>query len=261
MKYNRMVLPLFLGLLLFYYNSYASDDSLDIGQTSADLAADSLWRPSAVSAVNRVLQMIGIDEGRSARSTSILSTDTVVKNIHDSTTPFLSGSVNASRVYAVELRCYWPPVSKDNSPSGTSELYATRAIIDSATGRLYEIRLSNMDSKETPALTPSAITERTMKAMDNQRLVGFPLQPPTLSLLDAVASARSRGVPIGPVESADLIVARYVLFQSDRTSGVVAAWEIYCYAPIDFGHGPIGHLRNVLDANTGEAVCRTSNMP
>ncbi len=258
MRYRFCLILTFLALTLGWCLSVSSDDTTD---TLLEPVVSIEWESSPESALSRVLGMVGFDTVKATRSRTILSQMASVSSIRDTVTPFLADSVNASRVYLVEVECLWPPAQEDDSTTYVSKRYDMRAIVDSATGRLYEVRLVKVDNEEPVNLPSSSETEGFMTGHYNQRLTGFPQLPPKLSLLGATKLAISKGVLVGPVESGDLIVARYVMYQSDLIEGIVPVWEIYSYGPIDLGHGPLGHLRNVISSNTGEAMCRTSNLP
>ncbi len=201
---------------------------------------------SKQEAVTRALEYTGFDELRNFELDKSLNEVQLI-TVHDSTTPFLSDSINGKTAWAVEFENI---VLQANASPITFTV-----ILDAETGRLFEIRSKYEGPPEKRPCEPSAKLAEQQLGMTIERYLGLPQTPPSVSFLQALDSAFT-----SPVH-ASLTIARYVIYSSQgRAEQPVWAISLHGLPPIPVKHGTIDFMRSVINAETGERIMEV-NLP
>jgi hypothetical protein len=188
-------------------------------------------------------------------------------DVNDDNTPFLHSQINRKRnIWRVRIKNV--RLKLKSAIPWLKDRYVRNfeVLVDPNTGHLLRIR-SKFDGHDPNMLPepPAEVAEEEMRNSGNEIYHGFPLDPPKISLLDALDAV------MGSPYLAKEIYAVHVI-QSDMGSKPRAVWAITLRGiPPITRIGPsrvrakellpvwqLNHIRNVLDASTGKLLFATS---
>ena len=221
----------------------------------AQTAAKTNYVPvtTAEEAVERALAYTGFAklEGLDTKDRKEMVQLTVVR---DSTTPFLSDSIEGRVVWRIEMPGLILDLTAYDNEEETAHPKNFTILIDSVSGRLTDVQFS--DPGVEAAMFPDApwqVATRQLKEMTHEEYVGFPNELPNVTLLEAL----DRGVLGSPI-ACKRGVAQYVLYTyRGRKSRPV--WVVHLHG-LPPSMGGITHMRSVVDAVTGKEI-RSVNLP
>ncbi len=224
---------------------------------------------TAEEAVERALAYTGFDklEDLDLTDRREMACLTVAR---DSTTPFLSDSINGRTVWQVDVQDVILDLDWAKPDVVLKYPKDVRVTIDSATGRLFEIRLLKSGDEYDPSYTiPADTSEKQIRSLNGEVFLGFPIDTPGMTFLEVLNVGDLCGSPL----TAGLTVGHYVVHYVFR-SDTLPAWTIdthtlqpgseTSYVPArgpNLGSYPWQgrcHIvsRSVVDAMTGELIHR-----
>jgi len=237
--------------------------------TQTTAKADYVPVTTAEEAVERALAYTGFDklEGLDTKDRWEMARLTIAR---DSTTPFLSDSINGRTVWQVDVQDVILDLDWAKPDVVLKYPKDVRVTIDSATGRLFEIRLLNSGDEYNPGYTiPADTSEKQIRSLNGEKFLGFPIDAPGMTFLEVLNVRGLCGSPL----TAGLMVGHYVVHYVFR-SDTLPAWTIDTHTlqpgsetnPVQ-ARGPYHgsypwqgrcHIvsRSVVDAMTGELIHR-----
>lgn len=201
-------------------------------------------------------------------------------DINDDNTPFLHAQINGKKgVWRVEIKNVRLKLESAVSEFKDRYVRSFDVLIDPNTGHLLKIT-SAFDGNDPNMLPepPAIVAEAQIKNHGNEIYHGFPLEPPKISLLQALDAILREGV--GSPFLAKEIYAVYVM--ESRMRGYKSGWEprpVWAITLRGIPRRPLkgkppslhdtpdeelvpawqrNHMRNVVDARTGKVLFATS---
>ena len=201
---------------------------------------------TAEEAVERALIYTGLDrlEGLDLKDRGEMACLTIAR---DSTTPFLSDSINGRRVWQVLFDNVVLDTESSSPEAAQKHPKTIHILIDSASGQLYEVLVLDIDTDRSEASrAPAFIAEEQLRGITHEEYLGFPGEPPAITLL-AVFGMRW----CSPLES-KYMFANYVIYRS-RDAEPRNVWVVHGHGFPPFRDG-VDNMRTVIDARTGEGL-------
>jgi hypothetical protein len=233
-----------LTVLALIVNSYGLVTHVD-----AQTLKDSYAIQTPDQAVNRALAYTGFDKLKDFNPDKSLGEVQLV-TARDSTTPFLSDSINSRTAWRVSFKDLILPLYGFKQQTIASHPKSFQILIDAETARLFEIRSVSDASREGGLCeAPAKVATEQLRYMAAEIYYGFPKEPPATSFLEALDS-----LSYSPLH-AKFVVAQYVLYNRGGPE-YQRVWTINLYGlpPIPVKYGTIDFMRCVIDAQTGQGI-------
>ncbi|MFZ5980202.1 MAG: hypothetical protein ACOYVF_06175 [Candidatus Zixiibacteriota bacterium] len=251
MSLKKILIVTVVTTLLLGINTPAQNkDNDDSVQTKSALTSE--------EAVAKAIDYLGIQNLKDFNIDKALTKSECVI-LHDSTTPFLSETINNDTVWEVVFDIDFGLIDEELSKG--MEYYKTvHTYLDKNKGTLIKIVAveDGVSESALPILPPADIAENGIRAVGDGQYHGIPGDVPKTSFFEAMKEV------IVDYRDAVEITALYVLFSDVRVEEK-PVWDIHIYGiehPLGAGRKNIplnqrNHLRNVIDAITGKGIFAT----
>lgn len=220
------------------------------------------WRISdAEEALTQARQILGLPDKMPPGSSATLVT------LAEDTTPFLSEKLVGRPIWQVVLADW--PLELPSAAEGAQDRFPRTfdVFVDPKDGSL--LKLASRWPEGVPAIAPepeAAFAEEQMGRAGLERYHGFPESKPAVDFIQALDVVYKQGVG-NPLEAKQIIahcVERSAMGKKPRAvwaitlRGIPPLRAAYPGVPVDARN----HIRNIVDANTGEWLCAgTSPQP
>lgn len=220
----------------------------------ADIRSRSDWRvQNQEQAIRRVIEVVGVPAHLARRASAELVTLT------DDHTPFLSERIVGRPLWQVVINNW--KVELPSAASGFEDSFDRTfdVLVDAANGQI--LKIASRWPEGVPEISPEPpawSAQEQMQRSGFEKYHGFPQDDPSLTFLEALDVVLREGV--GSPFSAKQITAHYVV-RSHMRSEPKPVWAITLRGipPIHAAFPGVpedarNHLRNIVDARTGEWI-------
>jgi hypothetical protein len=215
--------------------------------TKAQTLEKSYVLQTSERAIERAIEYSGFDKlkGFVRLKSAIDITELIIAR--DSTTPFLSDSIEGKTAWRVEFKDI---ILREGARPITFDV-----LLDAETGRLFEIRSRYVGPPDERPCEPPAKIAREQLGMNIEKYNGFPTKLPVISFVKALDSLF--GSPLSAKQTVALYVTNCLQQREPRP---VWAISLHGLPPIPVKYGTIDFMRSVIDAQTGQRLLEV-NLP